>query len=117
MLKDKQINYIELPASDLYAIKTFYGTVFGWTFKDFGEEYAAFNDGTMYGGFYHADLKSSSQEGAALVVLYAEQLEDMLEQVQTHGGTIVKEIFSFPGGRRFHFADPCGNELAIWSEK
>lgn len=112
-----KINYIELPAADLDAVQTFYEKAFGWTFTDYGPEYKAFNDGAMDGGFFKADMKSNSEQGgAALVVLYAKNLEDVQAAVTANGGDIVQAIFSFPGGRRFHFADPNGNELAVWSE-
>lgn len=114
---DRRINYVELPARDLGAVQRFYEGAFGWTFTGYGPDYSAFNDGGMDGGFYRADAASSTGTGAALIVLYAEDLERTRETVLRHGGTIVKEIFSFPGGRRFHFADPGGNELGVWSEK
>lgn len=111
-----KINYIEFPAADLNAVQAFYEKAFGWTFTDYGSEYKAFNDGAMDGGFYKADMKSDSDKGAALVVLYSDQLESVEKAVAANGGKIVKPIFSFPGGRRFHFTDPNGNELAVWSE-
>lgn len=117
MPDDKKINYLELPARDLDAVQKFYGGAFGWTFTDYGPEYRAFSDGVMDGGFYKAELSSRQEQGGALIVLYARELESMRDTVVANGGTIVKEIFAFPGGRRFHFADPAGNELAIWSDK
>jgi predicted enzyme related to lactoylglutathione lyase len=117
MPSDKKIDYIELPAADLDAVEAFYSKTFGWTFTDYGPEYRAFNDGKLDGGFYRSDLKSCTSNGAALVVLYADQLEATEEKVVANGGSICKEIFSFPGGRRFQFLDPHGNELAIWSDK
>ncbi|WP_310619781.1 VOC family protein [Flexibacterium corallicola] len=116
MHRDKSINYIELPAKDLSAAKSFYSKTFGWSFQDYGPDYTAFNDGFFDGGFYHAPLHSQADHGAALVVLYAKKLEEVLEEVLRNGGTICRDIFSFPGGRRFHFQDPNGNELAVWSE-
>jgi uncharacterized protein len=115
MFIDKTINYIELPAADLDAVERFYAGAFGWRFTDYGPDYRAFSDGTLDGGFYRAGLSSSTAHGAALVVLYADDLESTRETVLANGGAIVREIFAFPGGRRFHFADPNGNELAIWS--
>lgn len=115
MPEDQKINYLELPARDLDAVQRFYEAAFGWSFTDYGPEYRAFNDGFIDGGFYKSDASSSTKNGAALIVLYAEDLEGTQETVMKSGGTIVKEIFSFPGGRRFHFADPNGNELAVWS--
>ena len=117
MPTDLKIDYIELPASDLDAVEAFYRAVFGWTFEDYGPEYRAFSDGGTDGGFYRADVASSQASGAALVILYAEDLEAVRASVEEAGGTILKPIFDFPGGRRFHFADPHGNELAVWSDR
>jgi uncharacterized protein len=117
MPTDQKINYLELPARDLGAIQKFYEGAFHWTFTDYGPEYRAFNDGIMDGGFYKSDMSSSTGNGAALIVLYAKDLEQSRDTVLRNGGTIVREIFAFPGGRRFHFADPNGNELAVWSDK
>lgn len=114
--KHEKINYIELPSSDLEKTKAFYGGVFGWSFQNFGEEYVAFSGAGLDGGFFLADLSSSTVNGAALVVLYSVSLEQTLEKVAQAGGEVVKDIFSFPGGRRFHFTDLTGNELAVWSD-
>lgn len=115
MTKHHKVNYLELPASSLDDTEAFYGSVFGWRFIDYGPEYRSFNDGNMDGGFYKSDLKSVAENGAALIVLLSEDLETTYEAVKQANGQIVKEIFSFPGGRRFHFTDPSGNELAVWS--
>ena len=112
-----RINYIELQVKDIEAAKEFYGKTFGWKFQDFGADYCAFNDGQTDGGFFRTGLSSSASDGAALVVLYTEELEATQDLIVANGGKIVKEIFSFPGGRRFHFADPNGNELAVWSDR
>lgn len=111
-----KIDYIELPAADLDSIQTFYEKVFGWSFTDYGPEYRAFNDGHFDGGFYKSDQHSSTKNGAALVVLASEDLESTLAEVKAAGGTLVVDIFTFPGGRRFQFSDPNGNELAVWSK-
>ncbi|RIV72336.1 VOC family protein [Flagellimonas aequoris] len=113
-MENNRINYIEFKANDLAKIKEFYGQAFGWTFTDYGPDYIAFSDSGLDGGFEYTNEKISN---GALVVLYHESLEGIQEKVMKSGGTIVKEIFSFPGGRRFHFTDPSGNELAIWSDK
>lgn len=113
---DQKINYLELPARDLDAVQRFYAGAFSWSFTDYGPDYRAFNDGVIDGGFYKAQVASSVETGAALIVIYAENLEATRDSVRKNGGTIVKDIFPFPGGRRFHFADPNGNELAVWSE-
>jgi uncharacterized protein len=109
-----QIDYIEFPAIDLAKTRKFYGDVFGWKFEDYGPDYTSFNDGRLAGGFYsdpHAEARRP------LVVIYAEDLEALEAKVKSAGGRIVKPTFSFPGGRRFHFADPNGNELAVWSDR
>lgn len=116
MSNHEKINYIEFPATDLKATKTFFERVFNWAFTDYGLEYTAFNDGFIDGGFFKADLKASAQQGSALIVLYSEDLEATQEKVEDAGGEISVAIFSFPGGRRFHFIEPSGNELAVWSD-
>lgn len=116
MRAERRIDYVELPAEDLERAKAFYSAVFGWSFEDYGPDYCAFHDGRLDGGFYRSDLRASVAAGSALLILYAADLEEAERRVTAHGGTIVREIFSFPGGRRFHFADPNGNELAIWSD-
>lgn len=108
-----RIDYIEFPATDIAATKRFYNEVFGWKFEDYGPDYTSFQDGRLAGGFWNAP---KVQEGGALVVMYATDLEGTEAKVRAAGGTIVKPIFSFPGGRRFQFSDPNGNELAVWSE-
>ncbi len=114
---DLKINYLELPANDLDAVENFYASAFGWKFTSYGPDYRAFNDGAMDGGFFRSPAASSTQNGAALIVLYASNLEQAEQAVHQAGGSILKPIFSFPGGRRFHFSDPHGNELAVWSEQ
>ena len=117
MPTDQKIDYLELPAADFDAIQQFYENAFDWQFTDYGPEYRAFTDGKLDGGFYKSDLHSSTENGAALIILYADDLEATHDTVVSSGGKIVKPIFSFPGGRRFHFSDPNGNELAVWSDK
>ena len=108
-----RVDYLELPATDLAATRRFYGSVFGWTFEDYGPDYMSFDDGRLQGGFTR---ESKVVAGGALVILYSNDLEATRERVREAGGRIVQDIFSFPGGRRFHFADPNGNELAVWSK-
>jgi len=117
MSKDRKIDYVEFPAGDLDTTQEFYEKVFGWSFTDYGPDYRAFTDGKIDGGFYRSDKYSRSETGAALVIFYASDLEGVRDAVLGAGGNILKEIFSFPGGRRFQFADPNGNELAVWSDK
>ena len=115
MNQHEKINYIELPSRNLEAAKKFYSSAFGWSFLDYGPEYSAIQDGGLDGGFYKSDLKSTTESGSVLVVLFSEDLEATQRKVEASGGQIIKDIFEFPGGRRFHFTDPCGNELAVWS--
>ncbi len=115
MSQHEKINYIELPARDIEASKAFFSRVFGWNFTDYGPDYTAFSDAGMDGGFFRADMAASTERGSALVVLYSEQLEQTLQKIEDAGGVIIRPIFSFPGGRRFHFTEPSGNELAVWS--
>jgi predicted enzyme related to lactoylglutathione lyase len=109
-----RIDSIEFPATDIAKTKAFYTAVFGWKFTDYGPDYTSFQDGRLAGGFFKQDTVA---RGGPLVVVYAADLAGMQTRVQAAGGAVVKEIFSFPGGRRFHFTDPSGNELAVWSDK
>src|SRR5574340_747110 len=111
---DRKIDYIEFPATDIAAVKEYYATVFGWKFVDCGPEYISFEDGRLAGGFWK---DANPAAGGPLVVIYAADLIATEARVRSAGGRIVKPAFNFPGGRRFHFADPSGNELAVWSEK
>ena len=113
-MKDNHIQYIEFQATDLDKVKGFYCQVFGWTFTDYGDDYTAFEDSGVSGGFAKTE---SVARGGPLVVLYHQDLELAKENVIRGGGKISQDIFSFPGGRRFHFIDPGGNELAVWSER
>lgn len=116
MNQHEKINYVELPAKNLSATKAFFQSAFGWSFVDYGPEYTAFADQGLDGGFFKADLASSTQHGAALIVFYSDDLQATLDKVAQAGGTIVKPIFSFPGGRRFQFTEPSGNEFAVWGQ-
>jgi predicted enzyme related to lactoylglutathione lyase len=110
---DKRIDYIEFPVDDVGVAKTFYRAVFGWKFTDYGPDYSSFEDGRLTGGL-HGGKQGS--RGGALVVIYATALEAARDAVVFAGGRIVVETHDFPGGRRFHFTDPAGNELAVWSD-
>lgn len=110
---DRCINYIEFNVSDIAKSKAFYGQAFGWTFTDYGPDYCEFSDGHMKGGF---DATQPVTLGGPLVVLYGADLGSILGRIETAGGKITKPIFDFPGGRRFHFTDSDGYELAVWSE-
>lgn len=113
MSTSNQINYIEFKANDLEKIKAFYTNIFGWTFTDYGPTYTAFSNSGVAGGFEKSEDKIVN---GALVVLYHEDLESIKNAVVESKGIISKDIFSFPGGRRFHFIDPSGNELSVWSD-
>ncbi len=116
MHEHEKINYIEFPSRDIEKTRNFFTTVFGWSFVDYGPEYTTFSNEGINGGFYKSDLSISTDNGSALVVFYSNNLEQTLSRIEAAGGTIIKPIFSFPGGRRFHFSDPNGNEYAIWSD-
>lgn len=107
------IDYIELTVRDLAAAKRFYQGAFGWVFNDYGPEYAGIQgEGRELGGLHQtADLR----QGGPLVILYSTDLDASVAAVKAAGGKIVAAPYDFPGGRRFHFADPSGNELAVWS--
>lgn len=113
-MQNNHINYIEFQAKDLLLTKQFYSTTFDWKFTEYGPDYIAFSECGLDGGFYRSDAEVKN---GALVILYHENLLQIKENVIKAGGLISKDIFSFPGGRRFHFLDPSGNELAIWSDK
>ena len=109
------INYIELPVTDMVAAKAFYTAAFGWTYQDYGPTYAAFTNACLDGGFDAAAERKPSRDGA-LVVLFEKDLEVCQARVEQAGGDIAMPIFGFPGGRRFQFIDPSGNELAVWTD-
>lgn len=113
-LKDNHINYIEFKAKDLEKIKEFYISAFDWAFTDYGPNYTSFSNSGLLGGFEKSDAKVVN---GALVVLYHKNLDIIKDKVLLAGGKITVNIFSFPGGHRFQFTDPSGNELAVWSDK
>lgn len=115
MMTTNHINYIEFAAADLEATKKFFEEVFDWSFQDYGPDYIAFNNAGIEGGFFRSKLASRIDNGGALIVLFSESLEDAVSSVQDKGGIVTKSIFEFPGGRRFHFTEPSGNELAVWT--
>ena len=109
--RDRSINYVEFVVSSIQQAKIFYGSVFGWTFTDYGENYCEFSDGEMKGGF---ETGTPKPEGGALIVLYGHDLEALMQSIRDAGGQITRPVFEFPGGRRFHFTDLEGYELAVW---
>ncbi|MEJ2585729.1 MAG: VOC family protein [Robiginitalea sp.] len=112
-MTNNHIDYIEFKAKDLEAVKVFYQRCFQWKFTDYGPEYCSFENSGISGGFQKSGDPPCD---GVLVVLYHRELKVVLKRVREAGGQITREIFSFPGGRRFHFRDPAGNELAVWSE-
>lgn len=116
MPKTGHIDYVELPSRDLEATKRFFADAFGWSFVDFGPDYAVIENAGLNGGFFASDRAATTEDGSVLVVLYAADLADARARVEAAGGRVVRDVFSFPGGRRFHFADPSGNEYAVWTE-
>ena len=110
---DGALDYVELPGADIPASKKFYAAVFGWTFTDYGPDYVAFDAHGREGGFNAA--RKVSREGP-LVVLYANDLDAMEAKAKAAGAVIVAHE-SFEGGRRFHFRDPNGNEIAVWTKR
>lgn len=116
MPESHKINYIEMPTPDISVTKRFFSSVFDWQFVDYGDSYVAIQNAGIDGGFFLSKTVMHSDNGSALVVLYSRQLAQTQETVKAAGGRISKPIFDFPGGRRFHFICPAGNEFAVWSE-
>ncbi|MFQ5642437.1 MAG: VOC family protein [Thiogranum sp.] len=116
MSEHEKIDYVEFPAKDIEATKAFFTAAFGWSFVDHGPDYTTFSNAGMNGGFFRSDLTASTANGGALIVLYSKTLEKTQSGIENAGGAIIKPVFSFPGGRRFHFTDPNGNEYAVWSD-
>ncbi len=116
MHQHEKLNYVELGAKDLPATKAFFNAAFGWAFVDYGPDYTAFFDQGLDGGFFKADTCNRTDNGGALLVFYSADIEASLKKVEACGGQIVRPIFDFPGGCRFHFCEPSGNEFAVWSE-
>ena len=114
MRAEKRVDYIEIPATDLEKVKTFFGALMGWEFQDWGPDYISFSDGRLDGGFRRADKPAPAT--GVLVVFFSRDLERDRDRVIELGASISQDIFDFPGGRRFHFIDPTGNEYAIWAE-
>jgi predicted enzyme related to lactoylglutathione lyase len=117
MPTNMKIDYVELPAADFDSQQRFFEAVFNWSFTSYGEQYHAFTDGNIDGGFYKSDLISNSDAGATLVIFYALDLAEVERNVLEAGGKIKTPVFDFPGGQRFHFTDPHGNEYAVWSDQ
>jgi uncharacterized protein len=115
-----RIDYVEFSVSDVARSRDFYGKAFGWSFKEYGPSYCEFNDGRLTGGFAlggNVTPGGPTRSGGPLVILYASNLAETQRRLEEAGGKMVKPTSSFPGGHRFHFADPDGYELAVWSDK
>ena len=110
------INYIEIPVKDIEASKRFFSKVFDWSFVDYGPDYAGIIGAGIDAGLFLSDTTVSASRGSVLVVLYSENLKQSQQSITGQDGEITKPIFTFPGGRRFHFCDPNGNEYAVWSD-
>lgn len=111
-----KMNYVEFHAHDLDATKIFFSGVFGWSFIDYGPDYTAFTGEGLDGGFSRSENLCIAANGAPLLIFFSDKLEKTLAAVQAAGGDINREVFDFPGGRRFHFIEPSGNEFAVWSD-
>ncbi len=116
MTHPANINYVEFHSVDLSATKAFFGAAFGWAFTDFGDDYTSFYGQGLDGGFFKSDTVLRAADGAPLIVLFSDDLEATQSAVEQAGGAITRAIFPFPGGRRFHFTEPGGNEFAVWSD-
>lgn len=116
-MEHEKLNYVEFAACDLAATKAFFTQVFSWEFVDYGAEYTSFKHQGLDGGFYFEPKGESQHKTSPLLVFYSHSLEQTLAKVVQFGGEITQEIFAFPGGRRFHFQEPSGNVLAVWSDK
>jgi len=117
MQQERKIDYVEMPAADMQATREFFNGLFGWQFTEYGPDYMDFTDGRIAGGFRRSTVSMDAEAGSALVVFYAKDLESLEARIRELGGVISTATFSFPGGRRFHFRDPNGNEFAVWSDQ
>jgi len=118
MIKTPTLNYVEFAAIDLQKTQAFFETVFGWEFTAYGDDYLAFSaeSAGLEGGFYRADLTALQAQGSALMVFLSDNLDHSQEKIVAAGGEINVPTFAFPGGQRFHFLEPSGNEFAVWAK-
>lgn len=115
-MKTRSLQYLEYPTRSVAKSKAFFNQVFGWEFVDYGEMYCAFSLENVDGGFYQSEIVSSTENGGALTVFFSDDLAVIESEIRSAGGKIVKDIFAFPGGHRFHFTEPGGSEFAVWSD-
>lgn len=111
-----QINYAEFPAKDMAATKAFFSEVFGWSLTEYGPDYMDVHDVGLTVGFHKSQLAANYEKTGSILVFYSKYLEATQAKIEKAGGTITRPIFAFPGGRRFHFTDPSGNEFGVWSD-
>lgn len=117
MSRHEKIDYVEFSTPDMGGTKTFFSKTFDWNFTDYGPDYADTSGGGIMIGFFKGNGKSTQKTGGALVTFFSDDLESTQAKIEAAGGTILKPIFPFPGGRRFQFMEPGGNEFAVWSDK
>lgn len=113
MRVENRIDYVEIPVTDPAKAREFFAALFGWEFQEWGPDYLSFVDGRLDGGLCRADTPAPAT--GVLLVFYSEDLHRDTSRIRQLGGTISKQIFDFPGGQRFHFVDPVGNEYAMWT--
>ncbi|MGU3807370.1 VOC family protein [Vibrio diabolicus] len=116
MHQHEKLNYVEFGSTNINATKQFFERTFDWTFIDYGPEYSAFSGQGLDGGFFKSEFVNQTANGGALLVFYSSDIQATQIKVEQHGGKIIRPIFKFPGGCRFHFTEPSGNEFAVWSE-
>lgn len=116
MSNHEMLNYVEFPSNDLVKSKSFFEQVFAWSFTDYGPEYSAFSGAGMDGGLYASTASILGAERGALLVFYSNDIHATQAKIIQAGGEVIRAIFDFPGGCRFHFKEPGGNEFAVWSE-
>lgn len=116
MHQHEKLNYVEFGSTNINATKQFFERTFDWTFIDYGPEYSAFSGQGLDGGFFKSEFVNQTANGSALLVFYSSDIQATQIKVEQHGGKIIRPIFEFPGGCRFHFTEPSGNEFAVWSE-
>ncbi|BCG20214.1 TPA: VOC family protein [Vibrio alginolyticus] len=116
MHQHEKLNYVEFGSTNVSATKQFFERAFDWSFTDYGPEYSVFSGQGLDGGFFKSEFINQTANGGALLVFYSSDIQATQTKVEQHGGKIIRPIFEFPGGCRFHFTEPSGNEFAVWSE-